>query len=75
MDEQTLMTQGEFRFNNCAYRSDDEDTKEIKTCSCPQTTTVKGHHCSFHGVFPLDLKFCGVCNEFIQKEKELDGQD
>ena len=68
MDEETLITQGNFRFNNCAYRSDDPDTKTIRSCSCPKTNEVTGYHCSFHNIFPLDLKFCGVCVAFEQKE-------
>ena len=74
MDEETLITQGQFRFENCSFRSDDPETKSVRACSCPAITEVTGFHCAHHNVFPLDPKFCGICTAFEQKELE-NGED
>lgn len=57
----------EFKFNNCSFRSDDEEVKLIRTCSCPKLTELKGYHCSIHSLFPLNMDFCGFCKDFKQK--------
>lgn len=70
MTEQEVNEIGNFRFQNCAYRSDDPETKSTRTCSCPTITEVTGFHCSHHNLFPLDPKFCTFCDAFEQKELE-----
>lgn len=61
----------EFKIDNCAFRSDEQISKLVRTCACPNMTEINGYHCSFHDVFPLNIDFCGACKDF--KQKELNG--
>lgn len=71
VQQKAILDNAEFKFNNCDYRSNLEEIRNVRTCVCPHTTEIKGYECAMHRLFPLDKNFCGPCQEF--KQKELNG--
>lgn len=67
----TMESDPDFKINNCAFRSDEEESRSVQTCRCAHPKEVKGYHCAVHNIFPLQSAFCQACKEF--KQKELNG--
>ena len=56
-----------FNFENCAFRSDEEIEKTIRTCGCRPPVDLKEFECSHFKIYPLTSNFCAMCKSFQQK--------
>lgn len=59
---------GEYKFENCKYRSEKEESVTIQRCSCQGGNyTDTGYRCSKRDIFKVTPEICQYCWAFEKR--------
>jgi len=62
---------GEFKFNNCKYRSAEKRTTVVHRCACQGGNYEdSGYDCSARKIFKVNSSVCDHCYMFERKESD-----